>query len=183
MGSAQHTRELDLWAESLILSPAKVSYRSSYCFQDSSERPYSPMILTNTRFRRRPSRLTGQPFRLASKHPLPGAKDFGELSRAVQAAVGHCDHHFAAHHAQHLVAFRFRCASAACPFVQDRGLPQASLAGAVVQPASRPALAGRCVRCQPLQPLFVVRAQAPLVVIDEDAGSDVRQYSTLRGIY
>lgn len=27
--------------------------------------PYSPMIFTNTRFRRRPSRLTCQPFRLA----------------------------------------------------------------------------------------------------------------------
>jgi hypothetical protein len=37
------------------------------------------------------------------------------------------------------VAFRFRCASAACPFFQDRGLPEASLAGAVVQSASGPA--------------------------------------------
>ena len=38
------------------------------------------------------------------KDPLPGAK--------VQAAVGHRDHHFAAHHAQLVDAFRFRCASA-----------------------------------------------------------------------
>jgi hypothetical protein len=37
-------------------------------------------LLTNTRFRRRPSRLPGQPFRLASEDPLPGAKDFGEPS-------------------------------------------------------------------------------------------------------
>mgnify|MGYP001828310341 CR=1 FL=1 len=46
--------------------------------QDDSECHYSPMILTSTRFRRRPSRLTCQPFRLASKDPLPRAKDFGE---------------------------------------------------------------------------------------------------------
>jgi hypothetical protein len=38
------------------------------------------MILTNTRFLRRPSRLAGQPFRLALKDPLPRAKDFGEPS-------------------------------------------------------------------------------------------------------
>ena len=51
------------------------------------------MILTNTRFRRRPSRLTCQPFRLALEDPLPGAKDFGEFSRVVEAAVGHRYHH------------------------------------------------------------------------------------------
>jgi len=49
-------------------------------YQDSSEHTYSPMILTNTRFLRRPSRLAGQPFRLALKDPLPRAKDFGEPS-------------------------------------------------------------------------------------------------------
>ena len=51
------------------------------------------MIFTSTRFRRCPSRLTGQPFRLALKDLLPGAKDFGELGEAVEPAVGHRDHH------------------------------------------------------------------------------------------
>ena len=77
--------------KSLILSPGHFVLQtiawlwptraiSDYA-HDSSERTYSPIIpreclrlLTNTRFRRRPSRLTGQPFRLASKDPLPGAK-------------------------------------------------------------------------------------------------------------
>jgi hypothetical protein len=44
-------------------------------------------LLTNTRFRRGPSRLTGQPFRLASEDPLPGAQ--------VQPAVGDGDDRFA----------------------------------------------------------------------------------------
>jgi hypothetical protein len=35
-------------------------------------------MLTSIRFHRRPSRFPGQPFRLASKDPLPGAKDFGK---------------------------------------------------------------------------------------------------------
>ena len=48
------------------------------------------MILTKTRFRRRPSRLPGQAFRLALKDPLPGAK--------IEAAIGDGDHHLAAHH-------------------------------------------------------------------------------------
>ena len=47
------------------------------------------MILTNTRFRRRPSRLPGQLFRLALKDPLPGAKGSGEQSETIQSAVGH----------------------------------------------------------------------------------------------
>jgi hypothetical protein len=50
----------------------------------TSDKGYSPVILTNFRFRRCPSRLTGQPFRLASEDPLPGAQ--------VQPAVGHHDH-------------------------------------------------------------------------------------------
>ena len=41
------------------------------------------------RFRRRPSRLTGQPFRLASEDRLPSAK--------VESAVDHRDHNLAAH--------------------------------------------------------------------------------------
>jgi hypothetical protein len=55
-----------------------------------SERPRptygtdSPIILTNTRFRRRPSRLPGQPVHLALKDPLPRAK--------IQAVVGHRHH-------------------------------------------------------------------------------------------
>jgi hypothetical protein len=72
--------------------------------QDSSERTYSLMIrkeclrlLTSTLFRRRPSRLTGQPFRLASKDPLPGAKGSGEQSETILPTVGHGDHHLAAH--------------------------------------------------------------------------------------
>jgi hypothetical protein len=64
----------------------------SHYAQDNSERHYSPTILTNTRFRRRPSRLIGQAFCLASRDPLPGATDFGKLSRAVETAVAHCDH-------------------------------------------------------------------------------------------
>jgi hypothetical protein len=74
--------------ESLILSPGIFVVRTLsslwptratiHYAHDSSERTYSPMILTNTRFRRRPSRLPGQPFRLALKDPLPGTKDFSE---------------------------------------------------------------------------------------------------------
>jgi hypothetical protein len=55
------------------------------------------MILTSTRFRRRPSRLAGQPFRLASEDSLPRAEDFGELSEAVEPAAGHRHHHLTAH--------------------------------------------------------------------------------------
>jgi hypothetical protein len=51
---------------------------------------YSPMILTSTRFRRQPSRLTGQPFLLASKDLLPGAK--------VEPPVGERYDDLAAHH-------------------------------------------------------------------------------------
>jgi hypothetical protein len=36
---------------------------------------------------------------------------------------------------------------------------------------------------QLLQPLFVVLVQAALVVVDENARGDVREYSTLHGIY
>jgi hypothetical protein len=51
------------------------------------------MILTNTRFRRRPSRLPGQPFRLALKDPLPRAKGSGEQSETIQPAIGDRNHH------------------------------------------------------------------------------------------
>jgi hypothetical protein len=47
------------------------------------------MILTNTRFRRRPSRLPGQPFRLALKDLLPRAK--------IKPAIRHRHHHLSAH--------------------------------------------------------------------------------------
>ena len=92
--------------------------------------------------RRRPSRLTGQPFRLVSKDPLPGAR--------VEAAVGHGDDHGSAWRPMMRIsvqdAIRFIWASALfLHSVQDRGLPQASLAGAVVQPALGPALADRRV--------------------------------------
>ena len=83
----------------MILSPGHVAVQTVcllwrtratiHCTQDSSDRAYSPMIFTNTRFRRRPSRLQGQPFRLALEDPLPGAEDFGELGEAGQTAV--CD--------------------------------------------------------------------------------------------
>ena len=66
---------------------AKIQYA-----QDGSERTYSPIILTNTRFRRRPSRLAGQPFRLALEDPLPRAKGSGEQSETIQRAVRHRDH-------------------------------------------------------------------------------------------
>jgi hypothetical protein len=69
--------------------------------------------LTSTRFRRRPSRPTGQPFRLASKDPLPGAK--------IEAAVGHSHYH--------------GCAWRPMPL-------QVNLAGAVVPPVLGPAASG-----------------------------------------
>ena len=53
---------------------------------------YSPMILTSTRFRRRPSRLPGQPFRPTPKDLLPGPE--------TQPAPGDRHQHLAAHHAQ-----------------------------------------------------------------------------------
>jgi hypothetical protein len=53
---------------------------------------YSPIILTSTRFRRRPSRLAGQPFRLASKDLLPRAQ--------VEPPVGDRHDDLATHHAQ-----------------------------------------------------------------------------------
>ena len=54
-------------------------------------------LLTSTRFRRRPSRLPGQPFRLTRETPLPRAKGSGEQSETIQPAVGHRDHHFSLH--------------------------------------------------------------------------------------
>jgi hypothetical protein len=97
------------------------------------------MILTNTRFRRRPSRLTGQPFRLASKDPLPGAK--------VEAAIRHRHHHLAAHHAQH---FELRSASG----VRRQPVPSSwtgVLAGAVVLVLTDGHVGG-----ETFQPLFIV---------------------------
>jgi hypothetical protein len=75
------------------------------------------MILTSTRFRR-PSRLACQPFRLALKDPLPGAKGSGEqretfepamrqpVTATTAAALG------APSRTTLRVAFRFRCAPA-----------------------------------------------------------------------
>ena len=86
-------------AESLILNPGLfVAQTISWLWHpraisdsahDSSEHPYYPMILTNTRFHRRLSRLPGQPFRLALKDPLPGTK--------VETAASHRHHHLATH--------------------------------------------------------------------------------------
>jgi hypothetical protein len=105
------------------------------------------MILTNARFRRRPSRLTGQPFSLASKDPLPGAK--------VEAAVGDSNHHLAAHN---------------LPLQVGVGI---ILTGAVVQPACGPALADRRMRRQLFEPHLIIVVQPALVVIDELAGRNV----------
>ena len=62
-------------AKNLILSPGHLVVQAIswlrptratiHYAHDSTEHFYSPMILTKTRFRRRPSRLPGQPFRLA----------------------------------------------------------------------------------------------------------------------
>jgi hypothetical protein len=52
---------------------------------------------------------------------LPGAK--------IETAVGDGDHGFAAHNAQLVAVLRFRCASAACPFIQDRRLHLCGCAG------------------------------------------------------
>jgi hypothetical protein len=98
-------------------------------YQDSSEHTYSPMILTNTRFRRRPSRLPCQPSscppKIRSHVPKTSASPRRELGRtlseAVEPAVGRHDH---------------RCASRPIPLQVRIGLV---LAGAVVQPAQRPA--------------------------------------------
>jgi hypothetical protein len=88
-------------------------------------------MTTNTRFRRWPSRLPGQPFRLALEDPLPGVK--------IETAVGGGDDYLAAHHRQHC---KLRSASELFPhFSRDKGLPEASLTGAVVQPPlGRPGL-------------------------------------------
>ena len=91
------------------------------------------MIWTNTRSQRgrRPSRLPGQPSRLALKDPLSGSK--------VEAAIGHRDHRLAAHDAllsemrsaSHLpwravLGVRVGVVPSLCP---------GHLAGAVVKPA------------------------------------------------
>ena len=123
-----------------------------------ADNDYSPMILTNTRLRRRPSRLTGQPFRLASKDPLPGTK--------VQPAVGNRHHHGFAWRPMTRNSCELRSASGGrqrCSLV-PLGM---NLAGAVVPPASGSAMAGRREGGQPLQPFFVIGVQAPLVVIDK----------------
>ena len=44
-------------------------------------------------------------------------------------------------------------------------------------------LVDRCVGCQLFEPHLVIVVQAALVVVDEHGCSDVRQYSTLLGIY
>ena len=62
------------------------------------------MILNNTGFRCPPSRLLGQPLRLASKDLLPRAK--------IEPTVRDGNDNLAAHHAQHTVALRFKWASA-----------------------------------------------------------------------
>jgi hypothetical protein len=78
----------------------------------------------------------------------------------IETSVDHGDNHFAAHdltfHMSVSVVF----------------------AGVIV-----PALTDGRVGGQPFQPLFIVGVQTPLVVVDEHAGRNVRQYSTLHGIY
>ena len=101
---------MGLWAGSLTLNPGPSvvqtisrywpTRKAIHYAHDSSERIYSPMILTNTRFHRRPSRLPGQPVRLALKDALPRAKGSGEQSETILPTVGHRDHNLAAHHAQ-----------------------------------------------------------------------------------
>ena len=76
--------EIRAGAESLALSPGlfvgptisllRHTRATIHYAQDSSERTYSPMILTNTCFRRRPSRLKGQPLGLVLEDLLPRAK-------------------------------------------------------------------------------------------------------------
>jgi hypothetical protein len=82
---------------------------------------------------------------------------------------------------------RFRCASAALSLrpgqglTRGKGLPGASLAGAIVQPVSRPARPGRSAHeglgrpaAHLFQPHFIVSVQTPFGVVDENADSDVR---------
>jgi hypothetical protein len=96
------------------------------------------MILTSTRFRRRPSRLTGQPELPALKDPLPVAK--------IQTAVGHRDHHLAAHDLPLHMGVSIVFGGVIVPV-----LPDGRMGG------------------QPLQPLLVIHVQAPLVVVSQKA--------------
>jgi hypothetical protein len=97
-------------------------------------------LLTNARFRRRPSRLTGQPFRLASIDPLPSVK--------IETAVGEGDHHGFAWR-----PWCFRCASA-------------KLAGAVVHPTNGSAASGPAALMEMRGVIFLALTRVnPLFVI------------------
>jgi hypothetical protein len=125
-------------AESLILSPGRFVVQAIswlwptratiHYAQGSSGCTHSPIVLTNTRFRRRPSRLAGQPFRLALKDPLPGAEP--------EPAVRHRHHRCASP--------PMTCNGKQMPFPASRGVGivprpcSGHLAGAVMQPAQRP---------------------------------------------
>jgi hypothetical protein len=89
------------------------------------------------------------------QHPLPSpavklpVED--ALPRAeVETAVGHRDHHLAAHH----LALQMRV-------------------GIVLARPIVPILVDRCMRRQLFEPDLVVMVQATLVVVDEYAGSNV----------
>jgi hypothetical protein len=130
--------------------------------QDSAERAYSPMLLINARFRRRPWRLPGQPFRLALKDPLPCAK--------VEPAVRGGDDHLTPHHLQREAdaLSRFTAASAACSFVQDRRPRPCGCA-----PGLWAGLADRHMQRQRFEPHLVIVVKAALVFIEKHPRSSV----------
>ena len=127
--------------------------------QDSFEHPYSPMMLTSTRLRRRPSRLTGQPFRLALEDPLSGAK--------VETAVGHRHHHLAPPHAQHCELRSVSGVRRQPVLMSGTGV----LTSAVVQPASAPAASLMKVRGVIFRAFTRV---SPLFIIYHSQASDGR---------
>jgi hypothetical protein len=75
------------------------------------------------------------------EEPLPGTKDFGELSRAVEPAVGHRDHNLAPHH---------------LPLQMGVGLPVPSFWTGVLTGAVMPILVNRRMRRQPFKPHLVI---------------------------
>ena len=117
---------------------------------------YSPIIVTNTRFRRRPSdsRPAIPP---GLKDALPGAKDFGEPQSNRRG--GHWSRppprlRLAAHDAQ-------REAEEASSFPRRRRCSLVPLGMNLARPVV-PILAGGRMRRQPLQPLLVIGGEGPV---------------------
>ena len=124
------------------------------------------MILTSTRFCRRPSGLPGQLACLDSKELLPGSE--------IQPRLCHRSRHLAAPHAKHSgVRSGSGTRRRSCP-------PWTGVLSRTIVLA----LADRRLNYETLQPHFVVGVQAPVIVIDEQAGCNVvRVYRGQRPLY